>query len=132
MALLLAIVLAAAHLEDADLVVPPVGEHRRRNRRPRHQRRADRKLVACADRQHLVDRDFSSDVRRHLFYPDLVAGRNLVLLAAGFYHRVHGNLSICVLRTLVPRTENPKLSDNLRRPSKPAADDYNRRFLWSP
>ena len=92
MALLLAIVLAATHLEDADLLVPALGKHRCRNRRPCHQRRADRKLVACADRQHLVDRDFSSDVRRYLFYFEFFASSNLVLLAAGFYDRVHGNL----------------------------------------
>ena len=33
--------------------------------------------------------DLLADVRRNLFYLDLFAGSNLVLLAAGFYDRVH-------------------------------------------
>ena len=77
-------------IEPALTVWPALGKHRRRNRRPCHQRRADRELVACADRQHLVDRDFSSDVRRYLFYFEFFAGSVAILLAAGFYDRVHG------------------------------------------
>ena len=37
-----------------------------------------------------VDRDFLADVRSNLFYLDLVAGSNSILLASGFYDRVHG------------------------------------------
>src|SRR5690606_32207001 len=91
MALGLAIVLAPAHLEDADLVVTTLRNHRCRNRRPVDEGRADRKLVAAADRQHLVDRDFRSDVRRYLFYFQFLAGSDTILLAAGFYDRVHGS-----------------------------------------
>ena len=47
---------------------------------------------AVADGQHLVDHDFLADVRSNLFYLDLFAGSNLILLAAGFYDRVHVNL----------------------------------------
>src|SRR5690606_11911514 len=90
MALRLAIVLAPAHLEDADLVVTTLGNHRCRNRCPVHEGGADRKLVAAADRQDLVDRDFCSDVRRYLFYFQFLAGSDAILLAAGFYDRVHG------------------------------------------
>src|SRR5690606_6048817 len=50
-ALLLSIVLAAAHLEDADLVVTTVGQDRCRNRGARYERSADGELVARADRQ---------------------------------------------------------------------------------
>src|SRR5690606_2152885 len=97
----LAIVLAPAHLEDADLVVTTLRNHRCRNRRPVHERRADRELVAVADREDLVDRDFRPDVRRYLFYFQFLAGGDTILLAAGFYDRVHGsNLLNC------RRTEN--------------------------
>ena len=44
---------------------------------------------AVADCQHLVDHDFLAHVRSNLFYFDFFAGSNLVLLAAGFYDRVH-------------------------------------------
>ncbi len=92
MPLLLPVVLAAPHLEDAHLVMTTLRQHRDRNRGPRHQRRAHDDALAAAHRQNLVEGDFGSDVRRHLFYLDLVAGSNLVLLATGFYDRVHGNL----------------------------------------
>ena len=45
---------------------------------------------AFADHQHLIENDFRADVRRYLFYLEFFAGGNLVLLAAGFYDRVHG------------------------------------------
>ena len=48
-------------------------------------------IGAVADGQHLVDRDLLADVRSNLFYLDLFAGSNPVLLATGFYDRVHVN-----------------------------------------
>ena len=39
--------------------------------------------------QHLVDHDLLAHVRSNLFYLDFFAGSNLVLLATGFYDRVH-------------------------------------------
>src|SRR5690606_11893158 len=105
MALGLAIVLAPAHLEDADLVVTTLRKHRCRNRRPVDERRADRDLVAAADREDLVDRDFRPDVRRYLFYFQFLAGSDAILLAAGFYDRVHGsNLLVCRRRGTVATT----------------------------
>jgi len=58
-----------------------------------HERRADLDLLAFTDRQHLVDRDFGANFRRYLFYFDLLAGDDFVLLAASFYDRVHVDLS---------------------------------------
>jgi hypothetical protein len=37
----------------------------------------------------LVDRDLLANIRSNLFYFDLFASSNLVLLATGFYDRVH-------------------------------------------
>jgi hypothetical protein len=37
----------------------------------------------------MVDRDLLSNIRSNLFYFDLFAGNDLVLLATGFYDRVH-------------------------------------------
>jgi hypothetical protein len=47
------------------------------------------KLCAVADGEHLFDHDLLAHVRSNLFYFDLFAGSNLVLLATGFYDRVH-------------------------------------------
>ena len=55
----------------------------------RDQGSADLQLGAVADGQHLVDHDLLANVRSNLFYLDLFAGSNLVLLATGFYDRVH-------------------------------------------
>src|SRR3569623_843853 len=88
MTLALLIVLATAHLEDADLVVLAVCDDRRRDSCTRHQGGADVVLVAVDDGQHLVDHDLLADVRSNLFYFDLFAGSNALLLAAGFYDRV--------------------------------------------
>jgi hypothetical protein len=45
--------------------------------------------IAVADHQHLVDDHLRAHVRRYLFHFQFFAGGNLVLLAAGFYDRVH-------------------------------------------
>jgi hypothetical protein len=44
---------------------------------------------AFADHQHLIEDHFRAHVRRYLFYFEFFAGGNLILLAAGFYDRVH-------------------------------------------
>ena len=44
---------------------------------------------AFADHEHLIEDYFRAHVRRYLFYLEFFAGGNLVLLAAGFYDRVH-------------------------------------------
>src|SRR3954471_20142707 len=90
MALVLLVMLAATHLEDAHLLVLAVRHDRGLHRGTRHQGDADLQVATVSESEHLVDRDFLADVRSNLFYLDLVAGSNTILLASGFYDRVHG------------------------------------------
>jgi hypothetical protein len=92
MPLVLLVMLAPAHLEDTHLGMTPLCKHRRRDRRATNHRHAYLDLVATADGKDLVKLDVGSDVCGYLFYFDFVAGAHLILLAAGFYDRVHGNL----------------------------------------
>ena len=57
-----------------------------------HQGRADLQFSAVADSQNLVNHDFLAYVRSNLFYFDFFASSNAILLAAGFYDRVHVDL----------------------------------------
>src|SRR4051794_9813448 len=88
-ALVLLVVLAPPHLEDLDLVVPALREDRCRHRGARHEWLTEADAIAIADHEHLIDDHFRAHVRRYLFYLELFAGGNFVLLAAGFYDRVH-------------------------------------------
>ena len=54
-----------------------------------HQGSADFQVAAVSDSEHLVDHDFLAYVRSNLFYFNFFAGGNAILLAAGFYDRVH-------------------------------------------
>src|SRR5574338_424371 len=90
MPLVLLVVLASAHLENLDLVVTAVRNHGRLDGSPCHHRRADLHGLAFTDHEDLVDGDFGTHVGRYLFYLDLFASGNAILLATGFYHRVHG------------------------------------------
>src|SRR5690606_38205732 len=94
MALTLLVVLATAHLENADLVVTAVGHHGGRDRGTRNHRRADFHGLAFADHEDLVDGDLGTHVSRYLFYFEFFAGSDAILLAAGFYDRVHGEAPI--------------------------------------
>src|ERR1700758_584176 len=89
MTAMLLVVLATAHLEDANLVVPALSNHGSLHARTGDQGRADRQFRAVSDSENLVQHDFLANVRSNLFYLNLFAGSNLVLLATGFYDRVH-------------------------------------------
>ncbi len=95
MPLVLLIVLAPAHLEDPDLLAAAVRDDGGLDRRARDDRLAEANAFAVADHQHLVENHFRAHVRRYLFYLEFFAGGNLVLLAAGFYDRVHEWNSCC-------------------------------------
>src|SRR5690348_15525289 len=89
MPLVLLIMLATAHLEDLHLLAAAV-----RHDRGFHGGAGDYGLTetdafAFADHQYLIEDHFRAHVRRYLFYLEFFAGGNLVLLAAGFYDRVH-------------------------------------------
>src|SRR6185369_17163493 len=88
-ALPLLIVLATAHLEDANLVMPALRHHGGHHACARYQGSPDRQVSTGTNGQHLVDRDLLANIRSNLFYLDLFASSNLVLFAAGFYDRVH-------------------------------------------
>ena len=49
-------------------------------------------VFAVADCQNLVDHDLLANVRSNLFYFNFFADSNAILLATGFYDRVHVNL----------------------------------------
>src|SRR5690606_10706894 len=89
MALALLVVLATAHLEDAHFVVTTLRQNSCFDGCASHQGRADFQFSAVSDSQHLVDHDLLANVRSNLFYFDLFASSNFVLLATGFYDRVH-------------------------------------------
>src|SRR5437868_9855259 len=89
MALALLVVLATAHLEDADLVVLAMADNLGADRGAGHRRRADRQAVTAANCQYLVDGDLSADFRVEQLDLDLFAGSNLVLLAASLDDCVH-------------------------------------------
>jgi hypothetical protein len=92
MALTLLVVLASAHLEDLHFVVATMRHYRRQHLGTLNQWRTKLDGFASAHCEHLIQRDFGADVCRYLFYFQFFASRNFVLLAAGFYDRVHGNL----------------------------------------
>ena len=89
MTLPLLVVLTATHLEDANLIVPAMSQDGSYYGCARYQGSPDLQISAASDSQHLVDRDLLANIRSNLFYFDLFAGGNFVLLAAGFYDRVH-------------------------------------------
>src|SRR4029079_14787771 len=92
MPLALLIVLATAHLEDLDLVVLAVCHHSGCDSCAGHQGRADLDLAAVSNGKNLVKHDFLAYVRSNLFYFNFFAGSNAILLAPGFYDRVHVDL----------------------------------------
>ena len=91
MALVLLVVLAATHLEDAHLGVTTVRQHGGFDRGSCKHGRADFHGLAFADHEYLVEHDFGTHVCRYLFYLDFFAGSDTVLLAAGFDDRIHGD-----------------------------------------
>src|SRR5882724_1106536 len=82
-------VLAAPHLEDAQLRVPPMRQHGRRHRGLWHQRRSHAQLRALAQRQHLGQHDLLSDLHRQRLHLQAVARADPVLLAARLDDREH-------------------------------------------
>jgi len=89
MPLMLLVMLAPAQFEYAHLVMATLGEDFRLHRSAGDQRPSHFEIVAIGDQQHLVEHDFSPDVCRQLIYFQFFAGRDTVLLAAGFNDRVH-------------------------------------------
>src|SRR5574343_431610 len=110
MALTLLVVLTATHLENAHLVVTTLAQNRGRNARTCHQRRTDLNGFAFADHENLVDGDLGANFCRYLFYFDFFACDNAILLAAGFYDRVHVGLQRDIAKNSQVYAKNPLLS----------------------
>jgi hypothetical protein len=84
--------LATTHLEDADLVVTALRKHSALTCSAGDERRADLHGLAFADHENLVKGDFCANFCRYLFYFQFFASDNAILLATGFYDRVHVGL----------------------------------------
>ena len=81
--------LATTHLEDAHFVMLAVGHDGGFHGGAGYQGRPHLEFGAVSNSQNLVDHDFLANVRSNLFYFDLLASGNAILLAPGFYDRVH-------------------------------------------
>src|SRR4051812_28388597 len=92
MALRLAVVLTATHLENANLFAATMRHDFGGHRCATQEWRAELALFAVADEQHLIEQDLASDIRSELFDFDLRSGRHTILLAAGPDNCVHGEL----------------------------------------
>src|SRR5262245_61547006 len=89
MALVLLVMLATAHLENLHLLATSVSENLGRDLGAGNKGRTDLHRFAFADHENLIERNFRAHVCRYLFYLYLFAGRDAILLAAGFYDRIH-------------------------------------------
>jgi hypothetical protein len=106
MPLMLLVMLAPAQLENAHFIVAPLRQDFRLHRGSGNQRPAHLEIVTVGDQEHLVKYDFSPDVCRYLFYFQFFAGSDAVLLAAGFYDRVHVGDSV---KTNCDETKEPEM-----------------------
>src|SRR3569832_296604 len=93
---MLLVVLAATHLEDLHHRTTTMGKNRAGDRRSGHEGSTELEGVAIRDHQDLIEDNLSANVCRYLFYFDFFAGGNAILLAAGFYDRVHCGLRMDV------------------------------------
>ncbi len=91
-ALMLLVMLATTHLEDLDLVVTALRKHSSLDCRTGNKRSTDFHGLALADHEHLVKSNFCANFCRYLFYFKFFASGNAILLASGFYDRVHVGL----------------------------------------
>src|SRR3990167_7529317 len=89
MALVFLVMLTTAHLENFDLIVATVRQYRSQHRCTFDQWRTKLNGVARANREYLIESDFGANVCRYLFYFEFFASDNFILLATGFYDRVH-------------------------------------------
>ena len=89
MALTLLVVLTTTHLEDTHFVVATLRNNSHANRSTFHQRSTKLDALALAYCENLIDSEFGTNVCRYLFDFEFFASDNFILLATGFYDRVH-------------------------------------------
>src|SRR6267143_429166 len=98
-------VLAAAHLEDAQLRVPSVREHRRCHRCIGHQGRSHPHVRALAQREHLGEPHLLTDLDRQRLDLQAVARADPVLLAPRPDDREHRR-TFCLETSQLPSQPN--------------------------
>ena len=103
MALVLLVVLAPAHLEYGHLLAATMRDDGCLDGCAGDDRLTQTDAFAVTDHQHLIDDHFCAHVRRYLFYFEFFAGGNFVLLAAGFYDRVHEGNSVMISATIAEK-----------------------------
>jgi octaprenyl-diphosphate synthase len=89
MPLVLLIVLAAAHLENAHFVVATVRKHGDGDLRTADQRLTECDRITIRNHEYLIEDDLRANICRYLFYFKFFAGGDAILLASGFYDRIH-------------------------------------------
>ena len=89
MAAMFLIMFTTPHLENADLVMAPMRQNGGADRGTYDPRGPDLQVRADSHGQDLIDHDFLAHFRSKLFYLDLLASGNFVLLTTGLYDRVH-------------------------------------------
>jgi hypothetical protein len=105
-ALVLLVVFTTTHLEDAHFVVLTVSHNSGVDACARNQGSANFQFCAATDSKNLVEHILLANIRSNLFYLDLFASRNFVLLAAGFYDRVHISPFSEITRALLAVADN--------------------------
>ena len=83
------VVFAAPHFEYLNFFAAAVGENGRLDARTRNNRLTYANAFAVSDHQNVIENHLCADVRRYLFYLEFFTRGNAVLLATGFYDRVH-------------------------------------------
>src|SRR3954467_5099129 len=89
MALVFLVVLTTTHLENLHFIVTTVCHNSYQHRCTFDQWRTKLDGVARAYCENLIDGEFGTNVCRYLFYFKFFASDNFILLATGFYDRVH-------------------------------------------
>jgi hypothetical protein len=100
MALTLLVVLTTTHLEDTHFVVATLRNNSHANRSTFHQRSTKLDALALAYCENLIDSEFGTNVCRYLFDFEFFASDNFILLATGFYDRVHDLKPHCVFEEI--------------------------------
>jgi len=92
MALMFLIMLTSTHFENLDLVMTALGNDFRRYRGTCDERGSDLYGFPFADHENLVKCNLCAHFCRYLFYFEFFASDDAILLAAGFYDRIHDGL----------------------------------------
>jgi len=95
-ALAFLVVFAAAHFENADFLAASVCHYFSRYFRTFDKGCAYFYRLAVSNHQNFGQFDLAVEFGRGLFYFSLFANGNFILLAAGFYDRVHTQLRVVV------------------------------------